>query len=197
MIPTRAEVLQMLETAKQTPRNVFWVGHSLGVGNAAGKIARALPAKLDVEKVTLLGYLHDIGKGLGPFQEHPEKGYRYLKQLGYDDEYCEICLTHSFVNNDPFCSFSEFMQPERDRFVIDFIRQHHFTTEEKLVALCDMMYGTAMWTLDKRIVDVISRHGTCPQTAERIREVYKLKTYFDDLLGYNLYELFPEVKENL
>lgn len=224
--------MTLLDEAAQNPRNQFWIKHSLGVGNAAGKIAAAineaaknsaktgakvnqaiqtgvktdvepqstwpeLDKKLDVEKITLMGYLHDIGKGQGDFQVHPEKGYYYLKSLGYDDEYCEICLTHSFVNNDAYCMFSEFMQPERDKFVIDFIAKHQFTIEEKLVALCDMMHGTEMWTLDKRIIDVIIRHGTCAQTAERIRESYRLKQYFDELLGYNLYELFPEVKENL
>ena len=29
------------------------------------------------------------------------------------------------------------------------------------------------------------------------KETYKLKEYFDNLLGYNLYDLFPEIKENL
>lgn len=28
-------------------------------------------------------------------------------------------------------------------------------------------------------------------------ETYKLKEYFDSLLGYNLYNLFPKIKENL
>ena len=29
------------------------------------------------------------------------------------------------------------------------------------------------------------------------KETYKLKAYFDNLLGYNLYDLFPKIKENL
>ena len=29
------------------------------------------------------------------------------------------------------------------------------------------------------------------------KETYKLKEYFDNLLGYKLYDLFPEIKENL
>ena len=28
-------------------------------------------------------------------------------------------------------------------------------------------------------------------------DIDKLKEYFDSLLGYNLYDLFPEIKENL
>ena len=30
-----------------------------------------------------------------------------------------------------------------------------------------------------------------------IKEVFKLKDYFDNLLEYNLYDLFPEIKDNL
>jgi len=200
MIPARAQVTKLLEDAKRQPHNKYWVKHCYGVGDAAGKIADALNQNnhnLDPEKITLMGYLHDIGKTFDPWVLHPKNGYDYLKKLGYDKEYCEICLTHSFVNNDAFCMFSEFMEPERDQFVIDFITHHEFTLEEKIIALCDMMYGTEMWTLDKRIVDIISRHGTGPQTADRIRATNELKTYIDHLLGYNLYQLFPEVKENL
>lgn len=32
---------------------------------------------------------------------------------------------------------------------------------------------------------------------EQSKETYKLKKYFDELLGYNLYDLFPEIKDNL
>lgn len=202
MIPTKSDIKRLLDKANQVPKNRSWVRHSYGVGTSAGKIAKAINAKdkitpLDVEKITKLGLLHDIGKTFEPWVLHPLRGYHYLQELGYDDEYCRISLTHSFVNNDPYCMFSEFMQADRDREVIKYIEQHEFTTEEKIVALCDMMYGTEMWTLDKRIIDVISRHGTGPKTVERIHEVYRLKQHFDDLLGYNLYDLFPEIKENL
>ena len=32
---------------------------------------------------------------------------------------------------------------------------------------------------------------------DHIGALDKLKEYFDNLLGYNLYDLFPEIKENL
>ncbi len=35
------------------------------------------------------------------------------------------------------------------------------------------------------------------KTHYHIKETYKLKEFFDNLLGYNLYDLFPEIKENL
>ena len=54
-----------------------------------------------------------------------------------------------------------------------------------------------IYTVDKRIMDLLLRHGVYKNTYYHIKEVYKLKEYFDNLLGYNLYDLFPEIKENL
>lgn len=201
MKPTRDSVLALLEEARrESPKHHGWVMHSIAVGDTAGKIADALNQTgqhLDAEGVTLMGYLHDIGKKVGPFAEHPYNGYKFLQSLGYDEAYCLIPLTHSFVNNDPFCMYNGFMQPERDKFVIDFIRQHDFTLEEKIIALCDQMVMLRVSTIDQRMIDIIARHGVCTQTSERILAVRALKNYFDELLGYNLYDLFPEIKANL
>lgn len=38
------------------------------------------------------------------------------------------------------------------------------------------------------------RRGAHTNTQYHIKETYKLKSHFDDLLGYNL---FPEIKDNL
>ncbi len=34
-------------------------------------------------------------------------------------------------------------------------------------------------------------------TQYHIKETYQLKEYFEDLLGYNLYHLFPGIQDNL
>lgn len=52
-------------------------------------------------------------------------------------------------------------------------------------------------TLEKRLIDVISRRPQHKNIVYHVKEALKLKKYFDDLLGYNLYDLFPEIKENL
>ena len=38
------------------------------------------------------------------------------------------------------------------------------------------------------------RRGAYSNTQYHIKETYNLKEYFDSLLGYNLYDLFPENK---
>ena len=59
------------------------------------------------------------------------------------------------------------------------------------------MCTTKVLTVDKRMMDLLVRHGVFAKTHYHIKETMKLKQYFDDLLGYNLYDLFPEIKENL
>lgn len=152
---------------------------------------------LDVEKIVKMGYLHDVGKIMDPAWKHPVNGYHYLKDHGYPEEYYNVCMVHHFINNDPNCTFSTIPDPAIDKEMVDFLKTHQFTFEEKLIALCDAMCITEVTTLDKRITDVLVRHGTNPHTGERIRITKALKQDIDHLLGYNLYELFPEIKENL
>lgn len=52
-------------------------------------------------------------------------------------------------------------------------------------------------TVEKRMIDLLLRHGVFAKTQYHIKETIKLKEYFDNLLGYNLYDLFPEIKDTL
>ena len=52
-------------------------------------------------------------------------------------------------------------------------------------------------TIDKRLIDIITRRGAYENTQYHVIETYKLKKYFDDLLGYSVYDLFPEIINNL
>ena len=99
---TVEKALQMLEEAREKAKDDHWIEHSICVGNSAGKIAESLG--LDIDYAKTLGYIHDIGKAVGEFKGHVMNGYNYIKQLGYDDEYANICLTHSYLNNDVNCT---------------------------------------------------------------------------------------------
>lgn len=189
------QALEMLESARGKTLNDHWIIHSICVGNSAGKIAENLG--LDVEKAKTLGYIHDIGKKTGEFSNHVMNGYNYIKELGYDDEYANICLTHSYLNNDVNCTAGGI--PTDIPFRTEFIKNHEYTIYEKIINLCDLMCppGGKVYTIDKRLIDLIIRRGAHENTQYHVKETYKLKSYFDDLLGYNLYNLFPEIKDNL
>lgn len=200
MILTSKKARELLEIERKTTKDDRWIGHSICVGDSAGRIAKALKEKgynVDVDKAITLGYIHDIGKYNGESRGHVMRGYEYLKNKGYDEEYANICLTHSYLNNDILCTAGGVPDKEKNPFLTDFIKNHEYTIEEKLINLFDLMCTTKILTLDKRLIDIVLRKGVFSNTQYHVKETYKLKEYFDNLLGYNLYDLFSEVKENL
>ena len=199
---TSKEARNILEIERKTAKNDRWIEHCICVGDTAGRIAQALKEKgydVDIDKTITLGYLHDIGKYNGESHGHGISGYNYLKDKGYDEEYCNICITHSYLNNDIVCTAGGVPNLDDKPLIAEFIKTHKYTTEEKLINLCDLMcpQGGTVFTIDKRLIDIMIRRGAYSNTQYHIKETYKLKEYFDNLLGYNLYDLFPEIKDNL
>ena len=193
---------EILENYRGKTESDIWIEHCICVGNTAGKIAQALNEKscnVDVDKTITLGYIHDIGKYTGKSHGHVMRGYNYVKDLGYDNEYANICLTHSYLNNDIICTAGGLPDINENPFLTEFIKEHQYSIEEKIINLCDLMcpQGGKVFTIDKRLIDIMIRRGAYSNTQYHIKETYKLKEYFDKLLGYNLYDLFPEIKENL
>ena len=199
---TNKEAREMVESYRGKTLNDKWIDHSLCVGDTAGKIAKALEEKgynIDVDKTIAIGYVHDIGKYNGESHGHVMRGYNYLKDKGYDEDYCNICLTHSYLNNDIICTAGGVPNSNENPFLTEFIKKHEYTIEEKIINLCDLMCSKQgkIYTIDKRLIDIIIRRGAYTNTQYHVKETYKLKDYFDNLLGYNLYELFPKIKDNL
>ena len=191
---TSEKALEMLESFRpKFAGNDNWINHSICVGNSAGKIAKAMG--LDENKAKTLGFLHDIGKGVGPFKDHIMNGYNYLKSLGVDDEICNVCLTHSYLNNDVLCTAGGV--PDDIPFRTEFIKNHVYTIYEKIINLCDLMCTAKVLTVEKRLIDIILRRGVFENTMYHIQETFKLKSFIDEKLGFNVYDLFPEIKDNL
>lgn len=184
---------ELLEEARIKASDDHWINHSICVGDSAGKIAEKL--NLDVDYAKTLGYIHDIGKLVGEFKDHVMNGYNYIKELGYDDEYANICLTHSYLNNDVYCTAGGF--PKDIPFRTKFIKNHEYTIYEKIINLCDLMCTDTIMTVDKRLIDLIIRKGVHENTQYHIKETYKLKQYIDEQLGFNVYDLFRSIKDNL
>ena len=152
---TSEKALELIEKGKEGDPNINWVPHSICVGNTAGKIAENLG--LDVEFAKTLGYIHDIGKIAGDFKDHDLNGYNYIKELGYDDKYANICLTHSYLNNDVYCTAGGI--PQDNSFRTEFIKNHNYTIYEKIINLCDLMCKRKVMTVDKRLIDLLIRRG--------------------------------------
>ncbi len=190
---TSEKALEMLNDAKGKTITDLWITHSICVGNTASIIAKEL--NLDVDYAKTLGYIHDYGKAVGGFSKHDINGFNYLKTLGYDEEYYSICLTHGYLNNDVMCTAGGI--PEDIPFRTEYIKTHEYSIYEKLICLCDLMCTQEVIGIDKRLIDIIIRYGAYSNTRYQVMETYKLKEYFDNLLGYNLYKLFPDIVKYL
>lgn len=190
---TSEKALELLDNSRGKAKCDGWINHSICVGNTASKIAESLD--LDEDFAKALGYIHDIGKAVGEFESHTMNGYNYLKELGYDEEYYNICLMHSYLNNDYMCTAGGI--PKDIPFRTEFVKNHKYSIYEKIINLCDLMCTTKVNTVDKRLIDIITRRGAYENTQYHVKETYKLKEYFDNLLGYSVYNLFPEIKNNL
>ncbi|HOP65746.1 MAG TPA: HDIG domain-containing protein [Bacilli bacterium] len=195
-----SKALELLDNAKGKLDDDGWVFHQICVGDAAGVIAKALNLNEDYAKA--LGYIHDIGKIYDLPDDgaltHGINGYEYIKSLGYDEDYASICIIHSYLNNDIDCLAGESNeQGIKYNFQKEYVEKHKYTIYDKIINLCDLMCYEKVMTMEKRLIDLMIRHGVFATTQYHIKEALKLKKYFDDKLGFNLYDLFPEIKDNL
>lgn len=194
--PDRATAEKELILGKQLNPG-GWVAHSHFVALAAERIAAA--AGMDSEKACILGLLHDIGRRCGiPGQYHIYAGYAYSLSKGWD-EIARISITHSFLLKDTSLGVSPFNgTPEENIVIENYMRNIEFDDYDLLIQLCDAL-GTdkGLCIIEKRIVDVALRYGLLPGSLEKWRKFFELKAYFDAKCGTSIYNLLPEIKENL
>ena len=154
---TSKKAYELLLEAKEMYDGPFFT-HSIKVGEAAARISEKL--NLDVDKAKAMGYIHDIGKRYGePLINHPIQGYEFMKELGYDKEYVDICLTHSYLNNDITCTAALLETPDSYmyEFKKDFIENHKYTMYDKIINLCDLMCTSQFATLEERLINIMIR----------------------------------------
>lgn len=177
-----------------------WVEHCKVVGRVAEVIAQK--SGLDADKAYAMGLMHDIGyhtyrNGKGETC-HIYAGYKLMINKGYED-IARICLAHSFPykeiaaygGSDMYCT------DEEQQFIATFLREITYDDYDKLIQLSDCL-GTAQGVvmMEKRMMDVVRRHGFSEFTLKRWESFFSLKNYFDNLCGTNIYNLFKDEIEN-
>jgi len=185
------------------------VDHCLEVGRIARKIAQK--CGLDLELAEILGIIHDIGYMWNSGYQHSFVGYKYLKSLGYDDEYANICLTHSFIHGDPNCTADglhvkngkvlknrtiPYENEEDSKFFLNFLKTHKYTKIEDIINLCDLMVSDKVIGLDKRLIDFIVSSGAHSTTRNHIITARELQAQLENEMGCSMLDLFPEIFEN-
>lgn len=175
-----------------------WVEHSLRVGEAAGRIAEVL--KINESKAKALGYIHDIGKIYAePYSQHVAKGYEYLKSLGISEEYANICLTHSYLNNDINCTAGGIPDPMSYKYDFrkEFIKNYKYNIYDKIIQCCDLLCTDKFMIMEERLIEIMLRRGVHENTGYHIKYAKELKDELDEKIGQNLYTLFPEIKKRI
>lgn len=104
----------------------------------------------------------------------------------------------SFLNNDINCVAGSVTRTDRYKyeFTKKFVKKHEYTIYEKMINLCDLMCKYNVMTLEKRIIEIMLRRGCHENTLYYIAEAQKLKQYFDNMLGFNIYKLLPDILFN-
>lgn len=173
-----------------------WEKHSINVGLAAQMIAERC-VNLNSEKAYVLGLLHDIGRRCGvSARRHGIDGYDFVMERGWD-EVGRICLTHSF----PVPDFDKEigrndMDDKESEFVRQYLKNITYDDYDKLMIVCDALaddQGFCM--LEKRFVNTTRRYGTFSFTVERWNATFEMKEYFEQQMGYSIYDVLPNIKE--
>lgn len=155
---------------------------------------------MDANRCFILGLLHDIGRYIGPSGLlHTLEGYRILMQKGWDKP-AIICLTHSFPIKDlEYFNGLNDCTPEDTRIIVDLLEQSVYDDEVKLIQLCDAIsLPGGVTIMERRLADVMMRHGADHHTPLKWRAFFDLKRHFDQRCGQSVYSLFRnEIEKDL
>jgi hypothetical protein len=174
-----------------------WEQHSLVAADNARRIAEKVPG-MNPEKAYIMGLLHDIGRRVGVTgMRHSYDGYTYLMKIE-QPEIAPVCLSHSYPikDADMFCGKHDCTEEEKT-VIREFLQNRAYDDYDLLIQLCDAIsLPTGPCIMEKRLVDVILRHGILSYSPEKWKKLFEIKKYFDTLCGRNIYTLLPSIMEN-
>jgi len=194
-VPTLYQTKQYLADAENHNPGP-WVAHSINVATAAQSIAQLIP-NLDPACAYILGCLHDIGRREGVTgMRHVIDGYTFLRDEGYKDA-AQISLTHSFpckTAKEGFgiwdCSDDEYA------FVEEYLQSVEYTAYDRLLQLCDAIaLPEGICLLEKRLVDVVLRHGVHEYVVQKWQTLIDIQHQFEQEIGSSIYKILPGVLE--
>lgn len=185
---------------KHAANGESWFDHSVACAGAAGRIADALAEKgveADPERVRICALFHDIGRSLSHGHLHGWSGWELLSGDGLEC-YGKSCISHWLKGRsiDETISEAAALDEEFVRHVFEQTGCGEFTIEEKIVSLADSMTSfDKIVSVGDRYSEARSRYADSDwlSTNERISE--ETKAEFDAILGFDLYDLFPEIKK--
>lgn len=170
-----------------------WVVHCVFTAIASQRIAERLG--LDSNKAMAMGYIHDIGRKIS-HPNHAIEGYRYMVNKGYKED-ANICLTHSFIDNDIVMTAGGGPDtPAKYEYIDNFLKQTSCTIYDNIVQMSDLFcLETGFTTMENRLLDITKRKGIYPNSLAHFQKAVELKSRLESQMGCSLYSLFPEIKK--
>ena len=168
----------------------LWREHSQTVAFAAKTIAEHVEG-MEPEKAYSLGLLHDIGRIKGfSHMRHIIDGYRYLSNMGYEDN-ARICITHSFpIKNINSYSGKNDCSPDDSEAISLLLSMYEYDDYDRLIQLCDAVaLPGKMCIIERRLIDVAIRYGINEYSIPKWKAFLELKDYFDQSAGRDIYTL--------
>ena len=174
--------------------------HSVMVARVARTVAEQMTKNgvttVDSELAYQAGLVHDIGKADPAWTglNHIVLGYKALLELGWDD-LAQIAMTHTYYGYDKVDRqefWEEFDDPEELKLTQDYMTTVKLTDLDLLLQLVDnMAHAVGIMSISDRFCDILIRHGI-RNAGEHLKELYRLKLYFDEKCGMNIYLLFKD-----
>ena len=174
-----------------------WVQHVEYAAKAAYNIAKEIDG-LDENIAYVLGYLHDIGRRESVSSlRHIIDGYNYLMGNGYDDA-ARICLTHSFPCQNLKAYMGKWDCTEDElKFIKNYLDKVEYNDYDKLIQLCDALaLPTGFSLIEKRLLDVVIRHGVSELFQEKVIATLDTQKYFEKKMGKSIYSVLDGVVGN-
>lgn len=207
MSEIREKALEVFLRAKQMPGySLSLEKHSQNVARIAETIAQVIEQKEDgsdknnrkqfsADIAYAAGLLHDIGrcpkKDVG--LRHPIIGYEMLKKEGLEIP-ARIAMTHTYYGYPKIdrTEFWEELDDESTKITKKFMDEVELSDVDLLIQLADTMgHRLGVMTISDRFSDILMRHNI-RSAGEHLRELYRIKQYFDKKTGMNIYELFRD-----
>ena len=196
----RDEAIALLN--KYCPAKTSWRAHCLQVSTAARHLAELLSRRghtVDVERATVLGLLHDVGRSQGHSLRHGVEGY-LLAQAEGCEEAGRICLVHILKGRTLEQGVDLGMLTDEERLQMEAAgwSSDQVSLEEKIVTLADaMMRGTTLVPVEQKYDDARRRYGATPHHDQDEAWVKGLAAEISQLLGAAPYEVLLEASDDL
>lgn len=179
-----------------------WCAHCFHVSTAARRLAELISCQghhVDLEKVTVLGMIHDLGRSQGHTIRHGVEGYLLAQAEGFEEE-GRICLAHILKGRTLQQGVRLGMLTEAEE--IEFGQNVYWTgspsLEERIVILADaLMSDTGLATIEQKYANARRRYGGQPHHYEDEGWLKGVAAEIERLLGMSPYDALQELGDDL